>query len=93
MGVFYAAAAVAVAGFACVNPSVSALISRRSDPQRQGEVLGVNQAFASLGRILGPFLGSVLFAAHPSHTLPFVAAVLVLCGVAGLLPRIRGAAA
>jgi DHA1 family tetracycline resistance protein-like MFS transporter len=93
MGVFYAAAAVAVAGFACVNPSVSALISRRSDPSRQGEVLGVNQAFSSLGRILGPFLGSVLFAAHPSHTLPFVAAVLVLCGVAGLLPRIRESAA
>jgi hypothetical protein len=53
----------------------------------------VNQAFASLGRILGPFLGSVLFSAHPSHTLPFVAAVVVLCGVAGLLPRLRGAAA
>jgi predicted MFS family arabinose efflux permease len=51
-------------------------------------VLGVNQSFASLGRIIGPFMGSVLFAAHPSHTLPFVAAVLVLCGVAVLLPRI-----
>jgi MFS family permease len=88
LGVFYAAAALAVAGFACVNPSVSALISQRTDPDRQGEVLGVNQSFASLGRIVGPFLGSVLFAAHPSHTLPFVAAVLVLCGVAALLPRI-----
>jgi DHA1 family tetracycline resistance protein-like MFS transporter len=88
LGPFYAAAAMAVAGFACVNPSVSALISKRSDPERQGEVLGVNQSFASLGRIIGPFLGSVLFAVHPSHTLPFVAAVLVLCGVAALLPRI-----
>jgi len=85
---FYAAAAVAVAGFACVNPSVSALISKRADPDRQGEVLGVNQSFASLGRIVGPFLGSVLFAAHPSHILPFVAAVIVLAGVAALLPRI-----
>ena len=90
---FYAAAAVAVAGFACVNPSVSALISKRADPDRQGEVLGVNQAFASLGRIVGPFLGSVLFAAHPSHTLPFVAAVLVLGCVAALLPRISPARA
>jgi MFS family permease len=93
MTVFYAAAAVAVAGFACVNPSVSALISKRADPDRQGEVLGVNQAFASLGRIVGPFLGSVLFAAHPSHTLPFVAAVLVLGCVAALLPRISVARA
>ena len=52
---------VAVIGFAFVNPSVSALVSKRADPARQGEVLGVNQSFASLGRILGPFLGSVLF--------------------------------
>ncbi|MFM8704679.1 MAG: MFS transporter, partial [Planctomycetia bacterium] len=57
---FYLAAAVAVAGFAFVNPSVSALISRSADPDRQGEVLGVNQSFASLGRILGPFVGAML---------------------------------
>jgi len=93
MAIFYAAAAVAVAGFACVNPSVSALISKRADPDRQGEVLGVNQSFASLGRIVGPFLGSVLFAAHPSHTLPFVAAVLVLGCVAAILPRVSPARA
>jgi MFS family permease len=90
--VFYAAAAVAVAGFACVNPSVSALISKRTDPGRQGEVLGVNQSFASLGRILGPSAGSILFAAHPSHALPFAAAVTVLAVVAALLPRLGGAA-
>ncbi|NCY03190.1 MAG: MFS transporter [Planctomycetia bacterium] len=89
---FYAAAAVAVAGFAFVNPSVSALISKSADPDRQGEVLGVNQSFASLGRILGPFAGSMLFAAHPTHTLPFAAAVTVLVLVATLLlPRVRSA--
>jgi MFS family permease len=88
--VFYAAAAVAVAGFACVNPSVSALISKRTDAGRQGEVLGVNQSFASLGRILGPSAGSILFAAHSSHALPFVAAVAVLAGVTALLPRLGG---
>jgi MFS family permease len=79
---------VAVAGFACVNPSVSALISKRADPSRQGEVLGVNQSFASLGRIVGPFAGSFLFGLHPSHALPFAAAVIVLAGVTLLLPRI-----
>ena len=84
----YVGAAVAVAGFACVNPSVSALISRRTDPERQGEVLGVNQSFASLGRILGPFLGSMLFSAHVSHALPYVAAVGLLAVVAALVPRI-----
>ena len=87
--VFYAASAVAVAGFAFVNPSVSALISKSASADRQGEVLGVNQSFASLGRILGPFVGSMLYAMHPSHTLPFAAAVAVLCGVAALLAGCR----
>jgi MFS family permease len=89
---FYAAAAAAVAGFAFVNPSVSALISKSADADRQGEVLGVNQSFASLGRILGPFVGSMLFAMHATHTLPYVAAVAVLMVVATLVPRLGRAA-
>jgi len=86
---FYLAMAVSVIGFAFVNPSVSALVSKRSDPTRQGEVQGVNQAFASLGRILGPFLGSVLFQAEASRTLPYFAAVLTLLVVVALLPRVK----
>jgi MFS family permease len=80
---------IAVTGFAFLNPSVSSLVSRRSDPARQGEVLGVNQSFASLGRIIGPFLGSVLFQIDSSHTLPYLAAVALLLLVGLLLPRVR----
>lgn len=83
---FYLAMAVAVTGFAFVNPSVSALVSKRADPDRQGEVLGVNQACASLGRILGPFVGSVVFQMHPSHVLPYVVACVALLGVMLLVP-------
>lgn len=86
---FYCACTAAVFGFAFVNPSVSALVSRRSDPGRQGEVLGVNQSFASLGRILGPFIGLVLFNLGLSHTLPYLAAVLTLVVVILMLPRIH----
>jgi MFS transporter, DHA1 family, tetracycline resistance protein len=86
--VFYAAATLAVCGFAFVNPSVSALISRRADPERQGEVLGVNQSFASLARILGPMAGLSLFSLHPSHALPYAAAAVVLATVAAVLPGI-----
>ncbi|MBN9120928.1 MAG: MFS transporter [Planctomycetes bacterium] len=86
---FYAAVSIAVIGFAFVNPSVSALVSKNADPARQGEVQGVNQAFASLGRILGPFLGSVLFQAESSRTLPYLAAVLTLLLVAVLVPKIK----
>ena len=86
-GLFYAAAALSVWGFAFVNPSVSSLISRRTDPSAQGEVLGVNQSFASLGRILGPFCGSVLFTLHPSRVLPYLMAVATLLGVLALVRR------
>ena len=92
-GAFYVAASLAVAGFAFVNPSVSALISRRADADRQGEVLGVNQSFASLARILGPLAGLSLFSLHPSHVLPYAAAVLVLLAVAVIQPRLTRQAA
>jgi MFS family permease len=86
---FYFALAVAVTGFAFVNPSVSSLVSKRADPARQGEVQGVSQSFASLGRILGPFLGSILFWEHPSRVLPYAAAAGTLILVGMLLPVIR----
>jgi MFS family permease len=82
---FYVAAAIAVSGFAAINPSVSSLISRQASPERQGEVLGVNQSFASLGRIVGPFLGSFLFGLHPSHALPFAAAAVLLAAALAVL--------
>src|SRR5262249_34676127 len=44
------------------NPAATALISRSSPPDRQGEILGVAQSMSSLGRILGPPVGTALFA-------------------------------
>ena len=85
---FYASAAFVVVGFAFINPSVSALISRRSDAERQGEVLGVNQSFASLARIVGPLAGMSLFSLHPSRALPYAASVALLVAVAALVPRL-----
>jgi MFS family permease len=86
---FYCAMSISVIGFAFTNPSVSALVSKGADPARQGEVQGVNQSFSALGRITGPFLGSVLFQAEPSRTLPYVAAALALLLVLALLPKVR----
>jgi DHA1 family tetracycline resistance protein-like MFS transporter len=83
--------AVEVIGFAFLTPSVQALISRRTDPAYQGEVLGVNQSAAALARILGPLLGIALFKLTPSHVLPYLAATALLCLVLPLLPRLRQA--
>lgn len=52
---------VLVCGFSFLTPSIQALISRRSDPRRQGEVLGLGQSTGSMARILGPIAGNVLF--------------------------------
>jgi MFS family permease len=53
--------AIIVSGFAFITPSLNALISRRSDPARQGSVLGVAQSISSLARILGPMAALPLF--------------------------------
>ena len=81
--------AVAVTGFAFLTPSVQALISRRSDPARQGEVLGVNQSAASLARILGPFVGLTLYKLDASHLLPYGFGACLLLILLPLIPRIR----
>lgn len=71
---------VAMLGFAFLTPSVQSLISRRSDPARQGEILGVNQSASAMARILGPFLGVMLFFLTPSHVLPYLyGAALLVC--------------
>lgn len=60
---------IEVAGFAFLPTAINSLISRRSDPAKQGGILGINQSFTSLARILGPYIGIRLFFAEP--TLPF----------------------
>jgi MFS family permease len=79
----------AVIGFAFLTPSAQALVSRRSDPARQGEILGVNQSASAMARILGPILFLTLYKAHPSHLLPYVCGAGLLLAMLPLMPRIR----
>jgi MFS transporter, DHA1 family, tetracycline resistance protein len=75
---FLASVTLAVIGFAFVTPSVQALISRRSDPMKQGEILGVNQSANALSRILGPMAGVGLYYLQPSHVTPYAFSVCLL---------------
>jgi MFS family permease len=86
---FFVTLAVAVFGFAFLNPSIQGLISKRSDPNRQGEVLGVNQSFSALARIVGPVAGLTLFSLERRHMLPYILAAALLGIVLMLLPRIQ----
>jgi DHA1 family tetracycline resistance protein-like MFS transporter len=85
---FFLTTAIAVCGFAFVNPSITSLVSKRADPARQGEVQGVNQSFASLGRILGPFIGLFLFEQDVRRIAPYALAVVALGLVIVLLPLV-----
>lgn len=85
---FFGALALGVVGFAFLTPSAQALISKRSDPGRQGEVLGVNQSFSALARILGPLTGVLLFETESSHVLPYAASAVLLAVVMGLLSKV-----
>jgi MFS family permease len=90
MGGFMVLLTVGVTGFAFMTPSVQSLVSRWSDPTRQGEILGVNQSINALARILGPFTGLLLFhIPRTSHTVPYIVSSVLLLVVLGLTLRLR----
>lgn len=42
-------------------PNVSAMISQAADPQRQGQILGLNNAMGAAARVVGPFCAGLSF--------------------------------
>lgn len=82
---------VAVVGFAFLTPSAQALVSRRTDADRQGEILGVNQSAAAMARIVGPILGVTLYKSTADHLLPYVMGAVILLIMLPAIPRIRRA--
>lgn len=61
LGIFIFFVAIHALGYGVTNPSLSSIVSRNTPPDIQGGTLGVYQSAGSLGRILGPLLGGVLF--------------------------------
>jgi DHA1 family tetracycline resistance protein-like MFS transporter len=57
----FVANGVLALGMGFNSPALTSLISRRSDPDNQGGILGVSQGLASLARIVGPAWGGFLF--------------------------------
>lgn len=82
------ASTVEVSGFAFLTPSLAALISRRSDPNKQGSILGVSQSVSALARIAAPTAAFPLRAISPS--LPYsLSIVLMILGLALLFDAQR----
>ena len=96
-------ALLVVSGFiACGNgltqPSISAYISRLTDPSRQGETLSANQSLSSLARVFGPLLGGFLYGF--GAVVPFVScaaanalALLIARGMRTVQPQVRSVGA
>lgn len=70
-------------GNACLNPSLVSILSRKADAREQGAVMGQNQGFGSLGRVLGPVMAGPLYVLGQS--LPFVVGGVIMLGTLGLI--------
>jgi hypothetical protein len=80
---------VVVFGSAFLQPSLNSLLSRRSDPAKQGAILGVGQSVNALARILGAGLGIPLLTLDV--TVPYhVSAGLMVLGVVLIVAAARG---
>ncbi|MBT4693118.1 MAG: MFS transporter [Planctomycetaceae bacterium] len=78
--ILFVALGIVTTGFAFMQPSLLALLSRRSNPEQQGVIMGVGQSVSSLARIIGSGIGIPLLTIHLN--LPyFVAIGLMTCGV------------
>ena len=74
---------VVVAGYACLQPSLYSLLSRWSDPTKQGKVLGVGQSVSALARIFGSGLGIPMLKAF--LFLPYLLGSVLMLAVAALI--------
>lgn len=64
VSMLFASLAVIVTGFSFMQPNLNALLSRRSDPSRQGVILGLGQSTSALARIVGSVIGIPLLRAQ-----------------------------
>jgi DHA1 family tetracycline resistance protein-like MFS transporter len=84
---FFGPVVLLALGSALVNPSLSAILSTSTSGDRQGEVLGAYQSMGSLGRIIGPALGTWLLARSPPAPYVLAAVMLALAVVPALRLR------
>ncbi|MBX2972171.1 MAG: MFS transporter [Flavobacteriales bacterium] len=65
-------------GNGCLNPTILSQLSKNAEQREQGEVLGLNQSFGSLARIVGPAIGGRLYGWH--HALPYIGSGVIMLG-------------
>ena len=68
---------VLAVGMGFHNPSHSSMVSRLSDPDDQGGILGLASSLASLGRVVGPAWAGYLYDAY-GMTTPYLSSAAIM---------------
>lgn len=74
------------------TPVLTALVSSLAPEATRGEIIGVYQSTQSLGRVVGPILGGILFGSVAAGA-PYLAGGAIMFGAFLLAFKLRGAAA
>ncbi|MDR0266972.1 MFS transporter [Paenibacillus sp.] len=61
-----------------MRPAINTMLSKMAGAEEQGFVMGMNNAYMSLGNIFGPALAGILFDVHMNLPYSFGAVILVL---------------
>lgn len=65
------------------GPTLTSLISKKADPSRMGQTMGLTQGMSAMGRIIGPTWGGWLFSISPSFPFWITAGVVLVTFIIG----------
>ncbi len=58
------------------GPTLTSLISKKADPSRMGQAMGISQGMSAMGRVIGPTWGGWLFLMSPQYPFWITAAIV-----------------
>ncbi len=62
-----------------VSPFITALLSRHTNDEDQGTIMGINQSYTSIGQIIGPMLAGAISTRHAFATFLISSVLLGTC--------------
>ena len=84
---FFLTAIPLALGSGLINPSLSALVSKRAEAHEQGAVIGLKEGMSSLARIFGPFCGLLAFGVQAKYPFYIGAITVAILGFIWLKNR------
>ncbi|WP_235297283.1 MFS transporter [Portibacter marinus] len=73
---FYLINPIIAIGIGITSPNLTTAVSEQAGPERQGEILGINQSMQSLGQLIPALVGGVLASLGISY--PLIAACVIV---------------